>query len=281
MSRARRASAPAGFAPFIKCSICLEVVGTSKADGVVEKLTTTLCRHSFGDVCLKLWAASKGNDADCPECRQLLDGRASGTLPQRILDEGRELLGGYDRVARHEDGYWVFEIDEPGGFGFTFLRWYPDAALIDGGIFIDQESVEEYEETMAAIEEDRLFDEEVQFYDELRATQPDDDAFWVDIDASDLPFEEKKRLTQEHNVKCAAWLKKWCKAVDGPTLTMETDFKTWAMEMLKFIADTEEEEEPNEREELIDFISKNLCGFAVSELPENLRTNILNTMKRA
>ena len=71
------------------CSICFEVIGHTRADGLKEGVATTACHHRFGNICLTQWRMR--DNTLCPECRAPLC-LAANQPRIRLDDDGANWL---------------------------------------------------------------------------------------------------------------------------------------------------------------------------------------------
>lgn len=277
--RARRESAPASLpsqTPSIECDICKDVIGKRYDDGRVEHEATTLCGHVFGHDCLMKWADQHGDQATCPKCRRLLDGREPGTLPRRILEQAEEIMGGFDTYYLHDNGFWQFEISDPLSGNPQYVQYHPSSDASEGdGNWVQGDDVEDYL--------DEMEEEEWELrWAELAGAEPDIEAFCVALDELNLTEEEEQRRIREFRVEYAEWAMEWCGAEDGPVLTLEMDFPSWCSKMVRFLREERVDEGcPNDTDKMTDFISTFLLGIEVSQLSGAQRAAITAQMTLA
>jgi hypothetical protein len=56
--------------PSYRCTICHEVIGQPRLDGVVETAVMLPCGHIFGSQCISRWVENASTHQDCPNCRR-------------------------------------------------------------------------------------------------------------------------------------------------------------------------------------------------------------------
>jgi len=56
--------------PSYRCTICHEVLGLPRQDGVIETAVMLPCGHVFGSGCISRWLEDASTHQDCPNCRR-------------------------------------------------------------------------------------------------------------------------------------------------------------------------------------------------------------------
>jgi Ring finger domain len=56
--------------PSYRCTICHEVIGERRQDGLVENAVMLPCGHVFGRECIGRWLEGASSHQDCPNCRR-------------------------------------------------------------------------------------------------------------------------------------------------------------------------------------------------------------------
>jgi hypothetical protein len=56
--------------PSYRCTICHEVLGLPRLDGLVENAVMLPCGHIFGSLCISRWLENASTHQDCPNCRR-------------------------------------------------------------------------------------------------------------------------------------------------------------------------------------------------------------------
>jgi hypothetical protein len=56
--------------PSYRCTICNEVIGQPRPDGLVETAVMLPCGHIFGSLCISRWLEDASTHQDCPNCRR-------------------------------------------------------------------------------------------------------------------------------------------------------------------------------------------------------------------
>jgi len=67
-------------APIQLCSICNEIIGEPRADGLAENASMLPCSHIFGDLCISRWLEIDSVHQDCPVCRRTMIYRECGHM---------------------------------------------------------------------------------------------------------------------------------------------------------------------------------------------------------
>jgi hypothetical protein len=82
--------------PAHRCSICNEVFGQPRADGLAEYAVILPCTHIFGSYCIARWLESSLNH-DCPNCRRKMVYKECGhAIKAREIESAPECVAESD-----------------------------------------------------------------------------------------------------------------------------------------------------------------------------------------